>query len=299
MKKYLAIIGPTASGKSALALKLAHELRGELINCDSIQIYKGFDIGAAKPSVEERASIPHHLIDILQGSEDYDARAFAAEAEEAIHAIRNRCRTPIVVGGTGLYLRALWRDGFHDLPKSAALREQLKALSPEELRTKLDVIDPGRAQEIHGNDRFRLQRALEVALLLGHSVKELAPSMSRRGEAFVIYLENERKILHERIARRSSEMLDQGLVDEVQGLLARGVPPTAKPMQSIGYREAVAYLNGDFSRGELQEKIMIATRQYARRQETLFRKMPKDFVWTEGSDFSELLSTVKAHLAFE
>ena len=288
-KRYIAIIGATASGKSALALDLAESLDGELISCDSVQIYRGFNLGAAKPTEEELVRVPHHLINIREGHEAYDARNFAADAEQTIEAIRARGRVPIVVGGTGLYLKALWQDGFHDLPKSLELRKQLKDLSPEELRSDLERVDPARAAEIHDNDRFRLQRALEIALLLGHSVKDLAPPLSRRPDAFVIGMSCERKLLQERIALRSRLMLEEGLIEEVKGLLASGLDPEIKPMQSIGYLEVRQFLSGQTSRAALEERIVIATRQYAKRQETLFRKIEKDFVWTADSQMDELL----------
>ena len=291
-KRYIAIIGATASGKSALALELAERLHGELINCDSVQIYRGFNIGAAKPSSEELKRVPHHLIDIRDGHEPYDARTFAADAESLIQDIRSRGRVPIVVGGTGLYLRALWQDGFHDLPKSPELREKLKDRSAEDLRHELETLDPQRAGEIHGNDRFRLQRALEVATLLGHSVKDLDPPVSRRQEAFVIAMSCERKLLQERIALRSRLMLERGLIEEVSELLKSGIDPLVKPMQSIGYLEVAHYLQGVASRESLDERIIIATRQYAKRQENLFRKIDKDFVWTSDSDLNELIQSI-------
>ncbi len=296
MKKYISIIGPTASGKSALAMNLARTLNGELINCDSVQIYKGFDIGAAKPSPAELQEIPHHLIDILSGHEDYDARSFARDAEEKIADIRSRNKTPIVVGGTGLYLRALWQDGFHDLPKSSELRETLKDLNTDELRQKLDQLDPERSKEIHGNDRFRLQRAVEIASLLGHSIKDLPPPSSKRTESFVIYLQIDRKTLSARIAQRSQIMLDQGLIDEVKHLLTQGISEKAKPMQSIGYHEVIQYINQVYKKEDLIEKITIATRQYAKRQETLFRKIPKDFIWNQDSSLDDLIQVAKDHL---
>jgi tRNA dimethylallyltransferase len=290
-KRYIAVIGPTASGKSDLAMRLAQELNGELVNCDSVQIYRGFDIGAAKPTAEEQALVPHHLVDLLSWNEDFDARKFAARADEALEDIRSRGRVPIVVGGTGLYLKALWQDGFHDLPKDNDLRIELSKLSLEELRGTLDRLDPRRSLEIHGNDRFRLQRAVEVATLLGHSVKDLDAPKSRRDEAFVIHMNVPRPLLHERIRLRSKKMLVQGLIEEVSGLLAAGVNPQSKPMQSIGYLEVAQFLSNELDRDELEEAIIIATRQYAKRQETLFRKMKVDLEWfatTELKDFHAL-----------
>ncbi len=292
MKEYLAIIGPTASGKSALAMAISRHIPSELINCDSVQIYKGFDIGAAKPSCEELAEVPHHLIDKLRGDEDYDARSFARDAEVAIADIRSRGKLPIVVGGTGLYLKALWQDGFHDLPKSQQLREELKHLSPEDLRTRLDQLDPRRSEEIHGNDRFRLQRAVEVATLLGHSVKDLPPPASRSEAALVVSMGVPRAQLQEKIALRSRIMLEQGLLAEVETLLSSGVSKDAKPMQSIGYREAVRYLDGMINKAQLEEEIVIATRQYAKRQETLFKKLRKDLVVTPEMSLESVLEFV-------
>lgn len=286
-KRYIAVIGPTASGKSDLAMRLAQELNGELVNCDSVQIYRGFDIGAAKPTLEEQALVPHHLVNLLNWNEDFDARKFAARADEAIEEIRSRGRLPIVVGGTGLYLRALWQDGFHDLPKDNQLRVELGKMSLEDLRGELDRLDPQRSVEIHGNDRFRLQRAVEVAKLLGHSVKDLEAPTSRRDEAFVIHMNVPRPTLHERIRLRSKKMLVQGLIEEVSGLLAAGVDPQSKPMQSIGYLEVTKFLQKELDRNEVEEAIIIATRQYAKRQETLFRKMKVDLEWFAASELKD------------
>ncbi|MBC7658190.1 MAG: tRNA (adenosine(37)-N6)-dimethylallyltransferase MiaA [Chitinophagaceae bacterium] len=287
-KRYVAVIGPTASGKSDLAMKLAKHYNGELVNCDSVQIYRGFDIGSAKPTSDEQAEVPHHLIDILDWNEDFDARSFARVAEDAIAAIEARGRMPIVVGGTGLYLRALWQDGFHDLPKDVALRAELSTYPLERLRLELDRLDPKRSSEIHDNDRFRLQRALEVATLLGHSVKNLPPPESRQAECLVIAMPNDRTELQKRIKQRSRNMMEKGLIQEVEGLLAQGVSADCKPMQSIGYREVVMYLKGEIDRAQLEEAIIITTRQYAKRQNTLFRKVAHDLQWSAESAISDL-----------
>lgn len=289
-RRYIAVIGPTASGKSALAMGLAAAHNGELVNCDSVQIYRGFAIGAAKPTAEEQAAIPHHLIDCLNWDEEFDARKFARLADAAIDEILARGKLPIVVGGTGLYLKALWQDGFHDLPKDNLLRIELSQMTLEELRIELDRLDPLRSVEIHGNDRFRLQRAVEVAKLLGHSVKDLDAPVSRREEAFVIHMSCPRGVLHQRIEARSKVMLASGLIDEVRRLIAQGVDEASKPMQSIGYREVALYLKGELTRDQLEEAIVIATRQYAKRQETLFRKIQSDFEWQTESSLNELWS---------
>jgi tRNA dimethylallyltransferase len=292
-KSYIAIIGTTASGKSDLALRLAAALDGELINCDSVQLYQGFDIGAAKPTADEQRAAVHHLWDIARWDQDFDARLYSDAAENAMSIVRSRGRLPIVVGGTGLYLRALWREGWHDLPKDESLRRSLDELGLEDLQQRLQNLDPARAAEIHGNDRFRLTRAIEVATLLGHSIKNLPPSESRRDEACVIRVECPRTILHERIAKRTSWMLDAGLIDEVDGLLKAGVDPECKPMQSIGYREVVLYLQGHLPRARLDEAIVIATRQYAKRQETWFRKTKADLHWDQGTDLEGLTQQLK------
>lgn len=291
-KSYIAIIGATASGKSALAMRLAAASGGELVNCDSVQLYRGFSIGAAKPSAEDQKAVPHHLWDIADWSEDFDARLYADAADAAIAEIHGRGKLPIVVGGTGLYLRAMWRDAWHDLPKDEGLRAELEKLSTEELRLRLEALDPARAAEIHANDRFRLERAVEVATLLGHSVKDLSAPASRREEACVIRVECLRSVLHQRIALRTQEMLQSGLIEEVKSLLDAGVAPDCKAMQSIGYHEVVKYLQGQLDFRDLETAIVIATRQYAKRQDTWFRKIKVDLSWESEGDFPALLAEI-------
>ena len=177
---YLAIIGPTASGKSSLAMKLAEELDGEIVSCDSVQIYKGFDIGSAKPTLEEQQKIKHHMIDILDDDTPYDAAQFAQEAQEKIREIHSRGKVPVVVGGTGLYYRFLIGEKIHSLPSDEKLRAELKKLSSEELSQKLEELDPERRKMIHDNDHYRLARALEVAIL---TEKSFAEQVSESGAA--------------------------------------------------------------------------------------------------------------------
>ncbi len=291
--RYIAVIGPTASGKSALAIRLAQALAGELINCDSVQFYRGFDIGSAKPDAAEQALVPHHLWDLLEPHQEFDAREFAVRAESVVQEVLARGKRPLLVGGTGLYLRALWQEKWHDLPKSEPLRAELSQLSIEDLRTRLEAKDPERARAIHPNDRFRLQRALEISTLLGHPIHELPPAAGRRHEAFVIRVQCERSLLHERIAKRTEQMLQSGFIEEVEDLLKAGVSPSAKPMQSIGYREVCAFLQGDLAREQLAEAIIIATRQYAKRQETWFRSVEENVVWHEGCDWLSWLEEIR------
>jgi tRNA dimethylallyltransferase len=292
-QEYLVIAGPTASGKSALAMEIAQRFHGEIINCDSVQLYRGFNIGSAKPTAEEQALIPHHLLDVVSAHENYDARCFAEDTEALIQEIRGRNRLPIVVGGTGLYLRALWRDNWHDLPKSESLRQELESWSNDELHKHLHEIDPARAAQLHRNDRFRLQRAVEIARLTGKPLSAQTPKTDERNRAFAIRVLCPRPLLQERSLLRVEQMLKAGLIDEVRQLLASGVDPQCKPMQSIGYAQVVEFLEGKITEAELPEQIQIATRQYAKRQETWFKKVQFDASWTSGSAVEPLVQTLK------
>jgi tRNA dimethylallyltransferase len=272
---YVAIVGPTASGKSQLALQLAEHLPVEIINCDSVQVYKDFDIGSAKASNEERQRVPHHLLDVVHWSEAYDANRFRHEARQCIEEIKARGKIPLVVGGTGLYLRALWGQAFHDLPSDLELRSQLQLLSNEELHVRLQAVDPGRAKELHLHDRVRLLRACEIATLTGKTWAELTEQQvsSMCAPSAVILCSPERQVLHERLQQRTEAMLAGGLIEETQALLAAGCPRTAKPMLTIGYQQVCAYLFEEISRQELPDLITAASRQYAKRQLTWFRKV--------------------------
>ncbi|MFW7380465.1 MAG: tRNA (adenosine(37)-N6)-dimethylallyltransferase MiaA [Oligoflexus sp.] len=293
--RYVVIAGPTASGKSSLAHDLALACGAEIINCDSVQLYQGLDIGAAKPSKKERAEVPYHLLDRLQYADSYDARKFAEEAEQIIDDIRGRNRLPIVVGGTGLYLRALWQENWHDLPKDESLRAELDNLSNAELYQELQLKDAERATKIHSNDRYRLLRAVELLRLMNGPIFGCkAVQASTRHEAFAIKMEWPRSQLHQRIAQRTKQMLEQGLVLEVEQLLEAGWPTDAKPLQSIGYRQVLDYFSDRISKTELEEKIIFATRQYAKRQETWFRKVHFDFYWHPHNQVGELIKLFKS-----
>lgn len=284
--KFLVVAGPTASGKSALAMDLAKKLNGEIVSCDSVQVYRGFDIGSAKPSLSERADIPHHLIDVCDWQDDFDAARFALAAREAIADIQSRGRLAIVAGGTGLYLRALLQQGFHaDLPSDEKLRSELKQREPSVLYAELVVKDPKRAAELHPNDSYRVVRALELNILLGGPLAEKLPAVEAEADeqAVVVVLDPVRSVLHDRIADRTTKMLGSGLEHEVKDLLETGVAAQCKPMQSIGYKEVAAHLAGLVSGGSLAEKINAATRQYAKRQCTWFRKTKAHFRFSDAS----------------
>lgn len=277
---YISILGPTASGKSSLAMKLAKELGGEIVSCDSVQLYKDFDIGAAKATKEDQALVRHHMIDLLGPGESYDAAQYALAARKAIREIWARGKTPIVVGGTGLYYRFLVGDKVHALPSDKSLKEQIKKLSDEELYKKLSELDPARAKELHENDRYRLVRALEIILSADSQFSEqitkdgLEPFTPER----CILLNPPRALLHERIKLRSREMITEGLVDEVKKL-RETFSVDAKPMQTIGYKQVNQFLDGEIeTEEEMFLRILYATRQYAKRQVTFFKKLKADEV---------------------
>ena len=277
-----AILGPTASGKSRLGIDLALRMGGEILSIDSRQVYRRIDIGTAKPSAEERNLVPHRLIDILDLEEKSDAQKFAMLAHAAMRDAASRGKIPILVGGSGLYFRAIER-GFFDIKLEAADRaafaESLRDLSSESLRERLQALDPESARRIHRNDRYRLARALEVRELTGTSLSEhirrhrLDPS--REEIVFVkIGMGIERGKLHRNIAERARRMFERGWVAEVERLLAEGVDPEWPGMKTLGYPQVVSHVRGAVGLNETVERISELTRQYAKRQMTWFRKEP-------------------------
>lgn len=290
---FIAIVGPTASGKSALALRLAEDLAGEIICCDSIQLYKDFNIGSAKPSVDEMARVPHHLFDVLRWDEPADAALYASLARPLIDAIRERNRIPMVVGGTGLYLRALmgsqWDEG---IPSDPELRNTLSQKPREQLYKELATLDPRRASELHPNDTFRIVRALEINILSGSPVGTGRKHHDADRNELIIYCRPDRAKLRAQISLRTEAMLANGLVDEVRRLLASGVDANCKPMNSIGYKQTLEFLNGGIPSAKLFEEIDTATWQYARRQMTWFNKVSANALFEAESDYDEL----KTHL---
>ncbi|KAB0665023.1 tRNA (adenosine(37)-N6)-dimethylallyltransferase MiaA [Oryzomonas japonica] len=285
--KILVVVGPTASGKSELALRLARELDGEIVNADSMQVYRGLDIGTAKPPPEQRAGVPHHLIDVAEPDRLFSAADFADAADAAIRAITGRGKRVIVVGGTGLYIRALLK-GLVDSPSGAgavrkALQEEAAQLGNEAMLDKLRQVDPESAARMHPNNLVRIIRALEVHRLTGvplsrHQQEHAFGAL--RYDSLQIGIRIDRQELYRRIEARVDQMLAAGLVAEVQGLLAQGYGRQLKAMRAIGYKESAAYLAGECGLDEAVRIMKRDTRRYAKRQLTWFNADP-DILWFE------------------
>jgi len=277
----VAVVGPTASGKSALGVWLAEQFGGEVLACDSTQLYRGFDIGTAKATQAQRHGIPHHLIDALTPSEDATAGGYRQMALTVLQDLPRRGRLPILTVGTGLYLRALL-EGLADVPqRSEELRERLRASaeehSPGYLHRLLKRLDPEMAGKIAPPDEQKLIRAIEVCVLARRPVSEV----HRKGRtpldgwrALKIGLMPPREALYERILARTDAMLAQGWIEEVRGLMGSGLPENAKPFDFIGYRELREVLRGEKKLEDARAAIQQATRRYAKRQLTWFRKDP-------------------------
>jgi tRNA dimethylallyltransferase len=275
-KPLICIVGPTGAGKSALAIRMAESLDGEIVNCDSLQIYKGFDVGTAKVPVEERRGIPHYLIDVAEPQNVFTAGEYSRLARKTIADITSRGKTPIVAGGTGFYLRALL-DGLSPLPpRDPQLRERLHR-TRRPLHELLRRLDPTAARRIHPNDTPKLTRALEVRILTNRAREQAAPHPPGppdplRGYAIrKIGIFPNRKELYAKLDQRSIWMFQNGLIEEVRQLLEQGVPPAAKPFESLGYRQALAVVRGEMDLPRAIADTQQATRNYAKRQMTWFR----------------------------
>jgi tRNA dimethylallyltransferase len=274
----VAVVGPTGSGKSDLALELAERFDGEIVNCDSLQVYRHFDIGSAKLPAAERRGTPHHLIDILDPGALFTAGDYARLARQAIAGITERGRLPIVAGGTGFYLRALLEGLFEGPARDQPLRDRLaarEARRPGALHRLLTRFDPETAARIHAHDVPKVTRALEVCLLARRPASELFRQGrdALRGYAWLkLGLLPGREALHQRLDARCQAMFEGGLVEEARRILALGYPPSIKPFESLGYRQALQLIHGELN---LREAIFYAqrtTRQYAKRQITWFRR---------------------------
>lgn len=286
----LAIVGPTATGKSALAIALAQrtEPRGEIVNCDSTAVYQQFDIGTDKVSTAEQQGVPHHLIDIIPPTERFSAARYAEAAAAVIRDITGRGKLPILVGGTGLYYRALTRGIFPGPARDDRLRERLHALAkrrgPERLHQMVARLDPASAARILPRDEKRLVRALEVTLLTGiplsdHFADTRSPLADYRIVTLALRLPA--AAIAERVARRVDAQFARGLLDEVRAILASGVPPDAHPFSGLVYRQVMELLRGERDLPATRELIVAENRRYARRQLIWFRKEP-NLEWLDG-----------------
>ena len=293
--------GPTAIGKTALALTLAEELGGEIVAADSLQVYRYLDIGTAKPSLEDRQGVPHHLIDVVDPDESFTAKDYEQLALEIIGDISSRGRVPIVVGGTGLYIRALLYGIFPGPGEDPALRSALyreaQELGSEGLHRRLQEVDPEAASKIHPHDLFRIVRALEVYLLTGRPISEHQKNYRRPQLQPLVYmgLKRKREVLYRLIEERVDRMIEKGLLQEVEGLLRMGYTKALKPMQSLGYRHLIEHLEGIYSLDQAVALFKRDSRRYAKRQMTWFMK-EEGIEWAEveGSNWVKaLVFTIK------
>lgn len=307
-EKIVVVAGPTASGKTALGIALAKDFNGEIVSADSMQVYRGMDIGTAKATMDEREGIPHHMLDVAEPWEDYSVARYVEQAEACCRDILRRGKLPILVGGTGLYIDSLisGRD-FAAVDSDQGLREALSAeydaLGGEAMHRRLQEIDPERSAILHPGDKRRIVRALEVYRLTGMTITEhdrQTRALPRRFDAAAIHLNfKNRPALYARIDRRVDAMVEQGLFREVEGLLAAGLSPESTAMQAIGYKEAVRALQGELLREEAADLIKQASRRYAKRQLTWFNrdKEALPILWEDEPDFeyARRLSTEFLH----
>lgn len=298
-QKIIVITGPTASGKSSLAVELALRFGGEIVNADSMQVYRGMDVGTAKLRVDERRGIRHHLIDIIDPDEDFDAAKYRSLAVPLLRDVASRGKVCFVVGGTGLYIKSLL-GGLLKCPLAdRALREKLRQeweeRGPGYHHQRLKRLDPESAQRIHPNDRMRILRALEVI----HLTNEPLSSLIRRHafkdrpfQALKICLQVKRERLYERINRRAVDMAKGGLVKETEDLLRKGYSPRLKPMRSLGYRQMVKFLEGALDLDEAIRQLQTDTRRYAKRQLTWLGADP-EMIWIEPEDMDGIVKQIR------
>ena len=303
----LVLAGPTASGKTGLAVELAKATGAEVVSADSRQIYRGLDVGTAKPSAEIRAEVVHHLIDFLDPRDSYNAGSFARDAAAVIRKLNASGKTPLICGGTGFYIEALLNPMFEEpvleRARQEEIRTELKRIADEQgsaaLHEKLAEVDPQSAKRLHPNDFQRVSRALEMYYLTGRAMSELleAPRPCSSYRPFQVLLDPPRELLEKNIAVRSQRMLDGGWIEEVERLLAEGLPEDAPGLQSLGYVEVVAHIRGELTRDETLEAIKRKTRQYAKRQRTWFNRSPIQLRLT-GVSFilDEILDMWHSHL---
>ncbi len=289
------LTGATASGKSTLAVVLADKLNAEIISLDSMAIYQEMDLGTAKPSLELRNQVPHHLIDILQPTQSYSVSQYRAAAVRTIQEIESRGKTVLFVGGTALYLQALIKGIFEGPPADwdfrAQIENEVEEVGQEALHHRLQLVDPLSADKLHPNDSRRIIRALEVLHVTGQPISHLQREFERSmkpEQCRVFWLHLPRPQLHKRIEDRVQVMFDQGLVAEVEGLLSRHQSLSRSAIQAVGYKEVISHLDGKLTLEETIDLVKIRTRRFARGQETWFRNMDESRILEVESDFENL-----------
>ena len=300
--KVVIICGPTATGKSAIAVELCRIFNGEVVSADSMQVYRHMDIGTAKPSKEEMSVVPHHLIDIVDPDEEYTAARFKEDAEAAIDEIRSREKSVFIAGGTGLYIKALTRGLFEgpqaDWELRRALLEKAASGGKETLHAMLKEVDPESASRIHPNNLHRVVRAIEVYQLSKKPISEFQKEHSFAAspyETLKIGLTKERGELYADIDNRVERMMEAGLLDETRRLLSRGYASDLKPMSALGYKEMTGFLKGAHPLDEAVRLLKRNTRHYAKRQLTWFKKDP-EIRWFNPADKTGIISSVKEFL---
>ena len=294
----IVITGPTASGKTSLGVSLALALGTEVVSADSMQLYRGMDIGSAKPTREEMRGVPHHMIDVADPAEDYSVSRWVENAAACCDALLAGGKTPVIVGGTGLYIESLLsgRD-FSAAPGDSGVREALgaeyDALGGAAFREKLRVVDPERAEKLAPGDKKRLVRAMEVYTLTGETITEHDEKTGKRPKKYdavkIALSFADRAMLYDRINERVDKMVADGLFDEVKGLLDSGLSPDCTAMQAIGYKEPAAYFKGEMTKDEATDLIKLSSRRYAKRQLTWLRRdeTVKWYEWPSSPDFNE------------
>ena len=290
--KVIVICGPTASGKTSLSISLAKKINGEIVSCDSMQIYKEMDIGSAKPTVEEMQEIKHYLVDFVSPEKRYSVSEYKEDASKAIEEIINKGKTPIIVGGTGLYLNSLiyniqYNEMEVDLNYRRELEKEAEEYGLEVLYNRAKEIDPEAMEKVSANDKKRITRVLEIYNATGRNKTELEKK-SRKEVPYnylIFGINMERSILYDRINKRVDIMLEQGLIEEVKNLINKySNMPTA--MQGLGYKEVKEFLDGNISKEEMIEKIKMETRRYAKRQITWFKRI-ENIIWIDGLNKTE------------
>jgi tRNA dimethylallyltransferase len=302
-QKIIVITGPTASGKTSLAIDLSLGLGGEIVNADSMQVYRGMDVGTAKPTAGERRMVKHHLLDVVDPDEEFNAAVYRSMALPVIRDIHSRGKVAFVVGGTGLYIRVLLGGVLQAPPADAELRRQLQEellkLGPLALHERLKEMDPESAARIHPRDRVRIVRALEVIRLSRERLSSLVSRHAFRDNPFdtlKICLQMERELLYHRINVRCSRMVQEGLVEETADLLSKGYSPDLKPMKGLGYRHMVNFLTGIWDMDTALRELRSDTRRYAKRQLTWFRADP-EIIWLPNEDVKGIRNRVEDFLA--